>query len=102
MLPPQLVNPLLVTASLLMVLTAKSALAEEYTHGPDSEWNDEVPHGSVTQHVWSQSTAYPDTKRRYSVYVPDQYDAALPAALMVFQDGHAFESTMAIFDCQSF
>ena len=30
------------------------------------------------------------TVRRYSVYVPAQYDAAKPAALMVFQDGHSY------------
>ena len=30
------------------------------------------------------------TIRRYYVYVPAQYDSEKPAALMVFQDGHAY------------
>jgi enterochelin esterase family protein len=64
---------------------------ERYTHGPDSERREDVPRGEVTQHVWLDSKVYPGTKRRYSVYVPAQYDGETPAALMVFQDGHAFE-----------
>lgn len=75
---------------------------EKYRHGPDSEINAKVPHGKVTQHTWEQSKIFPGTKRRYSVYVPAQYhDAAdgepIPAALMVFQDGHAFEGTQGDF-----
>ncbi len=66
-------------------------VAEEYEHGPDSMPNESVPHGKVTQHEWLQSQVFPGTKRRYSVYVPAQYDGSAPAALMVFQDGHAFE-----------
>jgi enterochelin esterase family protein len=33
---------------------------------------------------------YPGTVRRYYVYVPAQYDANKPPALMVFQDGHTY------------
>jgi enterochelin esterase family protein len=55
--------------------------------------NASVPHGEVTQHEWLDSAVYPGTKRRYSVYVPTQYDGTKPAALMVFQDGHTFEGT---------
>ncbi|WP_342190244.1 alpha/beta hydrolase-fold protein [Stieleria varia] len=62
-----------------------------YEHGPDSQVDDSVPKGKVTQHTWLESNVYPGTKRRYSVYVPAQYDGKTPAALMVFQDGHAFE-----------
>lgn len=68
-------------------LAAKSP----YVHGPDSKPNNEVPHGKVTQHEWFHSKVFPKTRRRYSVYVPAQYDGSKPAALMVFQDGHAFE-----------
>ena len=39
------------------------------------------------QHV---STIFPNTQRDYWVYVPHQYDPATPAAVMVFQDGHAY------------
>ncbi|QDV64841.1 alpha/beta hydrolase [Crateriforma conspicua] len=65
--------------------------AEEYEIGPDSKVQD-VPHGKVTQYEWTESKVFPGTKRRYSVYVPAQYDGSSPAALMVFQDGHNFES----------
>ncbi len=71
--------------------------ADENTHGVDSEINPDVPHGTVTQHEWLQSKIFPVTKRRYSVYVPAQYNGSKPAALMVFQDGHAFEGTKGDF-----
>src|SRR5690606_32584548 len=50
-----------------------------------------VPQGSVTpfQHT---STIFADARRDYWVYVPQQFDPATPAAVMVFQDGHAYVS----------
>src|SRR6187431_1362915 len=36
--------------------------------------------------VW-KSKIYPGTERNYWVYVPKQYDASKPAAVMVVQDG---------------
>ncbi len=63
-----------------------------YPHGPDSFRQEGVPRGKVTEHVWKESKVFPGTIRRYYVYVPAQYDAAKPAALMVFQDGHAYVS----------
>jgi enterochelin esterase family protein len=39
------------------------------------------------------SQVFTNTSRHYWVYVPAQYDPAHPAALMVFQDGHAFVRT---------
>lgn len=74
---------------------AKSAEAEpkRYELGPDSQPRPDVPQGTVTQHEWLESKVFPGTKRRYSVYVPAQYDGKTPAALMVFFDGHAFEGT---------
>jgi enterochelin esterase-like enzyme/lysophospholipase L1-like esterase len=61
-----------------------------YPHGPDSQRQEGVPIGTVTQHELLESKVYPGTIRRYYIYVPKQYDAAKPAALMVFQDGHAY------------
>jgi enterochelin esterase family protein len=45
----------------------------------------------VTKHVW-KSTVFPGTIREYFVYVPAQYDpqGSEQAAVMVFQDGHAY------------
>ena len=61
-----------------------------YLHGPDSSPREGVPQGSVTEHHWNDSTVFPGTSRRFWVYVPQQYDAREPAALMVFQDGAGF------------
>jgi enterochelin esterase family protein len=44
----------------------------------------------VIERVHAESRVFPGTIRRYWVYVPAQYDAAAPAAVMVFQDGHAY------------
>lgn len=66
-----------------------NAQDDAYKLGPDSERRDGVPKGTVTTHTW-ESKIYPNTKRNYYVYVPAQYDPNKPAALMVFQDGHAY------------
>lgn len=49
-----------------------------------------APAGRITHHTWTKSAIFPGTQRRYSVYVPAQYDPDQPAALMVFQDGHTY------------
>lgn len=64
--------------------------ADDYKHGPDSMPQDGVPKGVVTQHKWTTSRIYPGTERDYWIYVPDQYDKAQPASLMVFQDGGSY------------
>ncbi len=64
-----------------------------YILGPDSAPHDGVPQGKVTQPVNIASTVFPGTSHMYTVYVPAQYDPAKPAALMIFQDGHAFADT---------
>lgn len=61
--------------------------AEEYTLGPDSQRQEGVPRGEVTQHDWTESKVYPGTVRDYWIYVPQQYDSTKPACVMVFQDG---------------
>ncbi|MEC8556406.1 MAG: alpha/beta hydrolase-fold protein [Planctomycetota bacterium] len=61
----------------------------QYKLGPDSMVKADVPRGKVTEHEWG-SKVFEDTVRRYSVYVPAQYDGSKPAAVMVFQDGHAY------------
>ncbi len=58
-----------------------------YKPGPESEVQAGVPQGLVTQHAWNASKYYPGTTRDYWVYVPAQYDASKPAAVLVFQDG---------------
>ena len=60
-----------------------------YHLGGDSQRQPGVPQGKVTQHSW-ESSIFPNTIRTYWVYVPTQYNAARPACLMVFQDGHKY------------
>ena len=62
-----------------------------YVLGPDSQASDGVPKGEVKGPFVLPSQAYPGTQHTYWVYVPAQYDAAVPASLMIFQDGQAFK-----------
>lgn len=61
-----------------------------YILGPDSQPHEGVPQGKVIGPLTLPSEVFPNTTRNYWIYVPAQYDASKPAALMVFQDGHAF------------
>ncbi len=61
-----------------------------YSHGPDSMIDEAAPQGTVEEFTHLESEIFPGTKRRFYVYVPKQYDPSKPAALMVFQDGHAY------------
>ncbi len=80
---------------MLTVLTLVSFIGSaaagdwRYQHGADSERHTGVPQGKVTEFSWN-SEIFPGTIRRYWVYVPAQYDGTAPAAVMVFQDGHAY------------
>jgi enterochelin esterase-like enzyme len=62
-----------------------------YTVGPDSLEREGVPKGELRgPFVLPNSQAYPGTQHTYWVQVPAQYDPAVSADLMVFQDGQAF------------
>jgi enterochelin esterase family protein len=63
-----------------------------YQLGPDSLARPGVPRGTVRGPFILPSEAYPGTQHAYWVYVPAQYDAAVPASLMVFNDGQAFKN----------
>jgi enterochelin esterase family protein len=68
-----------------------------YSYGPDSSPQAGVPSGAITQFEWNDSDAFPNTTRRYWVYVPASYDEAAPASLMVFQDGRIYLDPEGIF-----
>ncbi len=70
---------------------AALAFAEDYPIAPDSQKQPGVPAGKLTQHTWT-SKIFPGTVRDYWVYVPAQYDAATPAAILIVQDGGGFVS----------
>ena len=61
-----------------------------YRLGPDSLPQDGVPKGEIRGPFNLPSQVFPGTSHTYWVYVPAQYDASRPTALMVFNDGHAF------------
>jgi enterochelin esterase-like enzyme len=63
----------------------------KYTHVGDSLRKEGVPRGKITDFDWTNSAVFPNTIRHCSIYVPAQYDAAKPAALMIFQDGHTYQ-----------
>ena len=63
-----------------------------YQLGPDSLPRDGVAKGEVKGPFTLPSQAYPGTQHTYWVYVPAQYDPAVPASLMIFNDGQAFKN----------
>jgi enterochelin esterase-like enzyme len=63
----------------------------QYRLGPDSLPQDGVPRGEIRGPFTLPSQVYAGTQHTYWVYVPAQYDPAVPAALMVYQDGQAFK-----------
>ncbi|WP_407699820.1 alpha/beta hydrolase-fold protein [Stieleria sedimenti] len=54
---------------------------------PDAIADDSVPKGTVAQMEPWESEIFAGTIRDWAIYVPAQYQADTPAALMVFQDG---------------
>lgn len=92
----QFAIPFLALALAVMVTVSSSAQTPQqdppikYSLGPDSMVQPGVPKGDIIEREWLESEIFPGTKRRYSIYIPKQYDASKPAALMVFQDGHSY------------
>jgi enterochelin esterase family protein len=83
-------RPGLVMLVAALAAAAGARAADDYTLGPDSQRQAGVPPGRVEgPFVW-KSTIFDGTIRQYWIYVPAQYDAAKPAAVMVFQDGHKY------------
>ena len=62
----------------------------QYRLGPDSMPQEGVPKGEIRGPFTLPSQVYPGTQHTYWVYVPAQYDPAVPASLMIFNDGQAF------------
>ena len=62
-----------------------------YKLGPDSLVQEGVPQGKLEGPLLFRSKVFDGTVRQYWVYVPAQYQADKPAALMVFQDGEGMK-----------
>lgn len=73
----------------LVIVNGAFAADDQFKFGPDSERQADVPQGKVTKHA-HESKVFEGTKREYFVYVPAQYKPDQAAAVMVFQDGHAY------------
>ena len=63
-----------------------------YQLGPDSLEREGVARGDMRGPFTLPSQAYPGTQHTYWVHVAAQYDKAVPASLMIFQDGQAFKN----------
>ena len=85
-----------VTSAALLLSAALSAQQAgpntdvHYQLAPDLLKQEGVPSGEIKGPFTLPSEAYPGTQHTYWVYVPAQYDAAVPASLMIFNDGQAF------------
>ena len=56
--------------------------ADDYKLGPDSMEQPGVPKGKVTQMPKWKSKVFDGTERDWWIYVPAQYDASKPAAVI--------------------
>jgi enterochelin esterase family protein len=84
---------LIVAAVLAGSAPGAARAADDYKLGPDSQPQPGVPKGETRGPFVFKSRTFGNTVRNYWVYVPAQYDAKKPAALMVFQDGHKYVNT---------
>ncbi|MGH9721979.1 MAG: alpha/beta hydrolase, partial [Bryobacteraceae bacterium] len=71
-----------------MAETANSDI--HYKFAPDALVQEGVPAGKILGPYTLPSEAYPGTQHTYWVYVPAQYDPAVTASLMIYNDGQAF------------
>jgi enterochelin esterase family protein len=69
---------------------------EVYTNPPESKRQPGIPEGKLTQMPIWKSKIYEGTVRNWWVYVPAQYDARKPAAVMIFQDGHSYKDFVPV------
>ncbi len=60
---------------------------EVYVRQQDCYPDPKVPKGKVTEQTPFHSKIFPNTERRWWIYVPAQYTANKPACVMVVQDG---------------
>ncbi|MEZ7919098.1 MAG: alpha/beta hydrolase-fold protein [Akkermansiaceae bacterium] len=62
----------------------------EPQHGADSKEKAGIPKGEIIKLKFSDSKVFPGTKRNINLYIPANHDPKKEAAVMVFQDGHAY------------
>ena len=62
----------------------------EYSLGPESQPQPNVPKGTLTRHTLAPGRFFPGTPHNYQLYVPAQYDASKPLPFMIFLDGSGY------------
>lgn len=93
MKPPRFSSSCLAAGIALLLASNLSAheptkvLTGDFPLGPDSLVHADVPQGRLEGPFEFHSDIITETVRRYWVFVPAQYDPAVTANLMVFQDG---------------
>ena len=89
--PPVAINEIIALLILICAIALPNTNAEEnpYKLGPDSIRQKGVLCGTVTEHIW-RSEIFPNTTRKYWIYVPAQYDSSKSACVMIFQDGQLY------------
>src|SRR5712671_6888465 len=81
------------TAAGLLAIAVAALLAQsllDYSLGPDSQPQPDVPKGTLTRHVLAPGKFFPGTPHNYQVYVPAQYESSRPTAYMIFLDGSGY------------
>jgi enterochelin esterase family protein len=78
--------------ALLLLVAVPVLAADDYTLGPDSMPQPDVPRGKVLKMEPWKSQIFDGTVRDWWLYVPAQYDGKQPACVMVFQDGASYMS----------
>ncbi|MFO0999041.1 MAG: alpha/beta hydrolase-fold protein [Planctomycetaceae bacterium] len=64
----------------------------EWMPHPDAVVQEGVPQGKVEEMTPWESKVFEGTTRKWAIYVPAQYQADQPAALMIFQDGEGMRN----------
>ena len=72
----------------------------QYKVDPYSLPQEGVPKGKLEGPFIFKSQVFSNTVRKYWVYVPSQYDAAKPACVLVFQDGHRAQNPKGVLRLQ--
>jgi sugar lactone lactonase YvrE/enterochelin esterase-like enzyme len=71
-------------------------VSNNYPLTEDSKPHPEVPQGKIFKFTLTNPSAFPETVREITVYVPDQYDGKKPACVYVGLDGLGFKVTTVL------
>ena len=82
---------MLLVPLLALAAQAQAPNPDQFYHlGPDSLPQQGVPKGEIRGPFTLPSKVFPGTQHTWWIYVPAQYDPAVAASLMIFNDGQAY------------